>query len=34
VMFQLMINTPEVTPTMAVLKGLILPKYSGARNRE
>jgi len=34
VIFQLIINTPDVTPTIAVLKGLIFPKYSGARNKE
>lgn len=34
VIFQLMINTPEVTPTIDVLNGLIFPKYSGAKNNE
>jgi hypothetical protein len=34
VMFQLMINTPMATPTIAELKKLTLPMYSGARNKD
>ena len=34
VMFQLMMNTPRATPTMAALMALTCPRYSGARNRE
>jgi hypothetical protein len=33
-MFQLMINIPMEAPTMAALRELTLPKYSGARNNE
>jgi hypothetical protein len=34
VMFQLITNTPMATPTIAELKKLTLPKYSGAKNNE
>jgi hypothetical protein len=33
-MFQLMMNIPIETPTIAVLNELTFPKYSGARNKE
>ena len=34
VMFQLIIKTPIEKPTIAVLKKVTSPKYSGARKRE
>jgi hypothetical protein len=33
-MFQLIMNIPTDIPTMAELKELTFPKYSGARNNE
>ena len=32
VMFQLMMNTPNATPTMAPLQIFTLPRYSGEKN--
>jgi hypothetical protein len=32
--FQLMINIPILAPTIAELKELTFPRYSGARNKE
>lgn len=34
VMFQLIINMPIATPTIAAPKEFTLPRYSGARKRE